>query len=265
MTQNVKLKVAVLGFGAIGKPVLEGISEIAQAELVGVVVRRAGSTQGVYTELTLEEALDRADLIVECAGGDALKTLGPKVVAAGKNLLTVSFGQLTDENLRRVLLEDGPGNTYLSTGAIGGLDILSAATINGGLNEARLTSRKLPKALVQNWMSEEETEKLLQTSEEVTVFSGNVTEAIKLFPASLNIAVALAAATGLWKETQVELVADPQAKLTRHEVNASGETGTYHFEIVNEPSPENPATSGVVAKAVLRGVAALAKPSGTFV
>ncbi|HUH53830.1 MAG TPA: hypothetical protein VLZ31_07325, partial [Microbacteriaceae bacterium] len=67
MTQNVKLKVAVLGFGAIGKPVVEGISEIALAELVGVVVRRAGSTQGAYTELTLEEALDRADLIVECA------------------------------------------------------------------------------------------------------------------------------------------------------------------------------------------------------
>lgn len=265
MSKKEVLRVAVLGFGAIGKQVVAGISNIPGVSLTGVVVRRPGSTDGLCAEISLQEAIECSDLIVECAGGEAIRTLGPQIIAAGKDMLAVSFGQLADEDLRQKLLLEGPGRTYLSTGAIGGLDMLSAATIAQGLDRVTLTSNKLPKALIQGWMSEADADKLLSTADPVTVFEGGVDEAIKLFPASLNIAVAVAQATGLWTDAKVRLVADPQAKLTKHTIEASGATGNYRFEMLNEPSADNPATSGVVSKAILRGIAALAQPSGTFI
>lgn len=264
MVEKRNLKVAVLGYGAIGKQVVAGLTDIPEVEFIGVVVRRPGSATG-HKEISLEEAIGVADLIVESAGGEALRTHGPTIIAAGKDLLAVSYGQLVDEELRQKLLFDGPGKTYLSTGAVGGLDILRAATIGDGLEKATLISRKLPKALIQNWMDEKETKQILGTKEAITVFKGDIKEAIRLFPASLNIAIALAAATNLWEETIVELVADPNARLTKHVITASGDTGNYFFEIVNEPSKENPASSGVVAKALLKGVATIASPSGSFV
>ena len=267
------LRVSVIGFGAIGERVVEGLVRgvAPGAAFAGVIVRdsvtpgegRAASAG--YRELTLAEALADSDLIVEAEGGDSVREYGPAVITAGKDLLVVSVGAIADPDLRRVLVDDGPGRTYFSTGAIGGLDLLAAATVNGGLDQATLTSRKLPGSIVQPWMSDEEAQKLTDATEPVTVFEGPVTEAIELFPKSLNIAVALAQATGLWEATTVRLVGDPQATLTKHEIHASGTAGEYAFTILNHPLQANPASSGVVSQALLKGVAALARPSGTLI
>lgn len=99
----------------------------------------------------------------------------------------------------------------------------------------------------------------------MTVFEGTVHDAIEQFPASLNVAVALAAATGLWERTTVRFIADPGAALTHHEIAASGAAGEYRFSIQNAPEPDNPASSGVVADAVLIGIATLAGESGSIV
>ena len=273
MTQHNVLRVSVIGFGAIGERVVDGLENGATpgAEFVGVIVRESvtpgegRSAKAGHRELTLDEALAESDLIVEAAGGDSVREYGPSVIAAGKDLLVVSVGAIADPDLRRVLVEDGPGRTYFSTGAIGGLDLLAAASVGGGLDQATLTSRKLPGSIVQPWMSDDEAQRLREAVEPVTVFEGPVTEAIKLFPKSLNIAVALAQATGLWETTTVRLVGDPQATLTKHEIQANGESGEYAFTILNHPLKANPASSGVVSQALLKGIAALANPSGTLV
>lgn len=273
------LKVSVLGFGAIGKQVCAGLStdgydplgiaKLQGVKLQGVIVRRPGATNGSYKEFELKAALAQSDLIVECAGGEALKMYGPQIVQSGCDLLAVSVGQLVDTELRDKLLgsstNNAHGKTYLSTGAVGGLDILNAARRDGGLVKAQLVTTKLPKALVQPWMEEKQKQNLLSTTTPLRVFEGSVKEAITLFPASLNVAVAVAAASGLWEETMVTLIADPQSKLTNHRIEANGPAGSYRFDIENEPSPDNPATSGVVAKALLSGIARLANPGGSFI
>lgn len=267
------LRVSVIGFGAIGERVIAGIEggSAPGATLASVIVRdnetpgEGRAAQAGYRELSLADAISASDLIVEAAGGDAARECGPRVVAAGTDLLVVSVGVIADPRLRRLLVTEGPGRTYFSTGAIGGLDLLAAATLGGGLDQATLTSRKLPGSIVQPWMSAAEAARLRDATEPVTVFEGPVGEAIKLFPKSLNIAVALAQATGLWEQTIVRLVGDPEATLTTHEIHASGNSGEYAFTIRNHPLEANPASSAVVAQALLKGIASLARPSGTLI
>lgn len=67
----------------------------------------------------------------------AARDIGSRVVVAGKNLLLVSVGALADPELSGALLARGPGRTFISSGAIGGLDILAAAA-------ARADSTGLP-------------------------------------------------------------------------------------------------------------------------
>jgi len=63
----------------------------------------------------------------------------------------------------------------------------------------------------------------------------------------------------------VRLTADPKASLTSHVIEASGPSGEYRFEIRNNPSPQNPRTSGIVPFAVLRSLEAAIGERGGLV
>lgn len=258
------LRVSVVGAGAIGSRVAAAIASgaVPGATLSGVVVRRTGSATG-YPTLPLEEALAASDLIVECASVPAVATIGPRVIDAGKDLLVTSVGALADAALRARLLEGGPGRTFVTTGAIGGLDLLAAASRGDGLDTVSLTTTKAPSTVAQPWMSDGERNRILTTKGSLEVYSGTVTDAIRLFPKSLNVAVALALATRMWDSVAVTMVAAP-TELTTHRIVASGRAGDYDFTIRNLPHPDNHATSGIVPEAVLAGIARLARPSGSF-
>lgn len=271
MTTRAALRVGVWGYGAIGKEVARALAadELPGATLAGIISRRPelpnAPENGGYTRLTLDTAKEHCDLIVECATGDRLREHGPALIAAGVDLLPASLGALAKPATREALIERGPGRCFLTSGAIGGLDLLSAAARSGGLDAVSLTSTKRASSLATPWMTEEERERLDAASEPFTLFEGTVQRAIELFPASLNVGVALAAATGMWNEVIVRLVADPHADRTVHRIVATGAAGEYDFSITNHPMPDSPRSSGVVAHALLRGIAAIARPSGSFV
>ncbi|GAA2844229.1 TetR family transcriptional regulator [Leucobacter komagatae] len=273
------LRVAVVGSGAIGARVIEELAagNVPGAELAGVVTRRADALTEAVGELSagitdfgddLDAAIRESDLVVECAGISAAQSIGAQVVSAGRDLLIVSIGALANTESRRALTS-GPGVLRLATGAIGGLDLLAAAArpggIEGGITSASLTSTKGAASLVQPWMSAEQVRRLETATEPFTLFEGAVAEAVELYPGSLNVACALAHATGLWRETLVRLVADPQAERTTHEIAAAGAAGEYRFVMTNAVSEANPTSSAVVAETVLRGIGVLAGPGATFV
>ncbi len=261
------MKVAVLGYGAIGARVSRALhaGDIIGVEFLGVHTRTPSRARadGIRA-LDRSGMIANADLVVECAGVAAVHEVAPAVIAAGKNLLLTSVGAVADLRMREVLLRGGSGRTFLTSGAVGGLDILAAAALGGGIEQAALTTTKPPRAVIGPWMDAATQREILGTAEALTVFEGSVDEAIERFPASLNVAVALAAATDLWEQTTVKFVADPSAVLTRHEITASGAAGSYRFEIQNRPDPNNPATSGVVADAVLQGIRTLVGVSGAI-
>lgn len=251
-------RVVVAGHGVIGSRVAAELADggVAGARLVGVIDGRL-LTDPPAPQCTLEEALQIADMVVECAGQPAVHEMVDLVLGAGLDLVVTSVGALLDERLRPRLGSLGPGRLVGTHGAVGGLDLLASAARAGGVDEIRVRSTKKSVALVREWMSAERAAEVLGATTPVTVFSGGAEEAARLFPDSLNVVAALATAVGSSDAIVVELIGDPAALMTTHEITARGGLGDYQFTIRNTPSAENPRTSAVTAWSVLHTVASL--------
>jgi hypothetical protein len=95
--------------------------------------------------------------------------------------------------------------------------------------------------------------------ERTVIFEGSAAEAVRLFPANVNVAAALSLA-GLGAErTGMQVVADPTLDRNVHEVVARGSFGELRLRVANVPSPANPKTSFLAclsALATLRRLAA---------
>jgi aspartate dehydrogenase len=259
-------RIALIGYGAIGRELLEHLEpELAAGtvEPAGAVVRHPdrypSPPPGGF--VSIDEAAG-SDLVVECAGVVAARQLGPVVVAAGTALLVTSVGALADPDVARALLE-GPGELVLTSGAIGGLDLIRAAAQAGGLDRLTITTTKTASSLVQPWMDEDAAERIRHLMEPELLFDGTPAEAIERFPANVNVAVALGiAARGLGEiadglaKVRVRIIADPRTDTSTHVIEAAGASGAYRFDIGNRPSRANPRTSALTAQAVAADVRA---------
>ncbi|MBT2597949.1 aspartate dehydrogenase domain-containing protein [Arthrobacter sp. ISL-72] len=248
-------RVGVIGYGAIGVPVVAGITagRVAGAVLEGIISRSPLSNVPVK-QLDLAEALECCDLLVECAGQEALVEHAEDVLRAGVDLLVTSIGALADREFSRQLHAAVPGRLFLTSGAVGGLDLLSSGARAEGYDKVTITTTKLPGSLVQPWMKEALVEEIRNARGPLDVYEGSAAEAALLFPKSLNAGAAVAIAVNNWDAVTVRVRADPAAELTSHVIEASGNIGEYRFEIRNKPSEDNPRTSGVVPFAVLRSL-----------
>ncbi|WP_313813847.1 aspartate dehydrogenase domain-containing protein [Glutamicibacter sp.] len=247
-----ELRVGVLGFGAIGSVVARHIADgkVAGASFQGIAVRHLHEELH-YPQFGIDEAVKCCDLIIECAGQEALREHAVKILGAGVDLLASSLGALADRGFAEQVRQAGPGRLLLTSGAIGGLDLLGAGAAMGGFQQVTLTTRKLPATLIQPWMSEAQCSQLAAVVEPVVVFSGSAAQAAQKFPKSLNIAAAVALTVGDWDVVSVRLIADPNATLTEHRIDARGVGGEYSFSIKNYPSQQNPRSSGIVPWALL--------------
>lgn len=254
MTPGTERRIGVLGHGAIGSLVAAQIAagQVAGGVLEGVILRRRQNLP--YEQFSLEEALERCDVIVECAGQQAVREHAVEILDAGVDLLVISLGVLADQDFADRLAHAGPGRLFFSSGAVGGLDLLASGARMGEYSEVRITTRKLPATLVQPWMSQAQRAELESATAPVEVFAGPARQAAQNFPKSLNVAAAVALAVGNWEVVSVRLLADPDATLTEHTIEARGASGEYSFSIRNQPSAQNPRTSGVVPWAVLRSL-----------
>lgn len=246
-------RVCLLGYGAIGRVVAKELQAgaVDGVTLVGLVSRSPVVAPPVR-QMTLAEAIEAADLVVECAGSAALLTAVEPVLTAGRDLLATSVAALLDPSLQGWLDELGPGRLRCTHGALGGLDLLASAASLGRLDDVFLRTTKQPGALVQPWMDDAERRRLTEATKDVLVFAGTPADAGRLFPQSLNVASALALAVGNSNGVRVELHADPAAELTTHRIEATGPHGCYLFEMQNRTSADNPRTSAVVPYSLLQ-------------
>ena len=263
VTPSSELRVAVIGCGAIGSVVAAQLRDgnIPGAQLAGVV-----DPQGApgFPELSLDAAITESDLVIECAGQSVLAAAGPRVVAAGRDLLVVSIGALTDDGLLTRLYGAGTGRVYLATGAVGGFDLLRAAARMAPLTRVEIVTTKKPGGLVQAWMDEAEAERVRTTGGPLEILRAPARVIAHRFPKSANVAAAVALAVGDWDVVEAAVVADPAADLTSHVITAEGPAGHYRFEIRNRPSLRTPTTSEVVPYAVAKAVADIAARTGSF-
>jgi aspartate dehydrogenase len=250
-------RIGLIGHGAIAKALLQTIAPWnTQVEVVGIVRRTPGGT-------TIDELLQqKPDLIVECAGHEALRTRGPQVLAAGIDLLIASTGALADASIETALRDaaaGGKSRALLIAGAVGGLDALAAAR-HAGLGEVLYVGRKPPGA----WRgtAAEETVDLAQISSATQIFEGSARQASLRFPQNANVAAAIALAGVGFDKTRVQLFADPGISGNLHRIEAQGAFGKFHIELAGIALPDNPRTSRLTVGSLAR---ALADPGESIV
>lgn len=251
-------KVAVIGYGSIGKEIIASAKrqEIPNAKIVAVFDKQSQVVNSVdnqnsdvhlfseFDEFYNSQIYSNLDVIIECASKDAVKEYGKKIIESKKDLIVLSVGAFSDKKYL-VELQDlsNLNNTkiLIPTGAIAGLD--SIRSVKKYLDSLSITTTKHPKSLAGAPFFKRSKIKLDDINSETVLFEGNASTAIELFPANVNVAVATALAGIGLEKTRVSIKADPLISVNKHEIVAKGSFGEIHIIVQNIPSPSNPKTS----------------------
>lgn len=241
------MKIGLMGAGAIGQYLLKKINDGSHPtmEVKSVFVRNKEKykelEEAFHVELftDINEFLSSdIDIVVEATNVQTVNTYFETVIKQ-KDLMVISIGAFSNENLVEIAREQDSHKLYLPSGGIGGLDLVQNARALGNLDAVTLTTRKPAPSLTD--------EKLVN---EKIIFEGSAKEAIDLYPKNMNISIILSLAGIGTTQTKVVLVADPHADKNIHSIEAKGEFGEATFKFVNEPLKENPKTSALAALSI---------------
>jgi aspartate dehydrogenase len=246
----------LVGLGAIGRSLVGQLS--SPFSLGGALTRETHAAEAeqllppdtpLCTEIAELLALE-LDIVVECAGQEAVRAYSQAVVESGRDLLIVSTGALADDRLRDSLLTTRPdrGRLIVVPGAIAGLDGLGALEA-GALHSVTYTSIK-PAAAWKNTQAEAIVE-LDQLHAPTEFFLGSAREAAQRYPKNANVAATIALSGVGFDDTRVRLIADPDAVENIGRIEARGDLGDLDVTFKGPASPTNPKTSAVTASSIL--------------
>lgn len=257
------IRVGIIGFGAIGRPLWEAIAAGRAGDAVcpAVLVTRARSEGGApLTDDPDAFFAERLDAVVECAGHGAVRAHGERALREGADLIVTAIGALTDDALHARLVDaatESGRRLILPSAGIGALDMLGAAAV-GGLTRVRVTVRKDP----ASWIGTE-AEGLVDLSaltEPAVLYEGPVRDGARRYPGNVNISAA-AALTGIGLDrTELRIVADPTIETHVVELEAEGAFGRFRFMEDVLPSEENRKTGRIVGMALVKTVRQLSSP-----
>lgn len=253
-----KRRVALIGFGGLGRTVLERLSAEGDPEIAAVLVRaeqvaeaKAMMPPGVEAISRIEDVPSDVDLVIETAGHEAVARFAEDVLRSGRDFLLVSSGALGDrtleERLRRTVRETGR-RLLVASGAIGALDLLQAAAAAGPV-DVRYVGIKPPSA----WKgTHAETVVALSDLREPTAFfHGTAREVVGLYPKNTNVAATVSLAGCGFDATEVRLVADPAGRGNVHRVEIRSALADANIEIEAKALPSNPRTSTVTVFSIV--------------
>lgn len=240
--QEVTLKVGLIGYGAISRFLIERLRFEPDIQIVSVFAVPAADDR-VPAAASIEELLHlEPDLVVECAGHEALRQCGAAVLRAGKDLLVASVGALADRTLEESLqtASRSGGRLVIPAGALGGLEALRTA-MEAGLHTVEYVGRKSPAA----WKgtAAEELIDLTEVTSATTFIECEARTAALKFPQNANVVAALALAGIGFERTRVRLMVDPDATGNHHSYVAKGEFGEITASIKSKTLAANPKTS----------------------
>jgi aspartate dehydrogenase len=212
-----------------------------------------------YTDLDAFLATPGLDLVTECAAPAAVRACARQVLLAGKDLLIMSSGALTDSALCEELYDlstESNLRLMVPSGALGGIDAIRA--VRGHLDEVVLTTTKPPEGLrgapgFKDW--EDHTFDGAQV-----IYEGPALEAVGLFPANVNVAATLSLVGLGAVKTKVTVVADPASPGNVHEITAKGDFGLMRFRLENVPHSRNPRTSYLAVLSALETLRSACTP-----
>lgn len=237
--------VSVIGQGAIGRTVSTALIQgrVPGCSLIGTADSSTGEPQ-------VRALIADSDVVVEATTAAAARSLIPLAAAAHTDIIVCSCAVLADDTvLGQQAAGTDTGRILLPAGAIGGFDVLAAATRRDGDTAAvEHITIKRPAAL---GVSED-------IDHPVEVFCGSARQAARRFPKTSNSSVALAFATVGLDRLQVTVIADPAASGTRHLLRWTSPIGAYAFEFSNAVDESSGGrTSLITAWSVLEALAGL--------
>lgn len=259
-------RVAIAGLGAVGKVIAREIDKgIPGLKLTAVSARDVAKAQTFVRQLQhevpvvgLETLAEHADIVVECAPSELLPKIAEPVLKAGKKMVVLSVGALLAYPELRELAAKHGGAILVPTGALIGLDAVAAAA-EGTIHSIRMTTRKPLNGLAGAPYLVENGIDVASIKTPTRIFSGTAREAVKGFPANLNVSVALSLAGIGPDDTLLEVWADPTVTRNTHHIEVDADTASFNMTIENIPS-ENPKTGLITARSAVALLRKLSAP-----
>ena len=254
------MKLALIGFGGLGRIVADHLSREREAQVVAVAARphQAESIRALFPHVQVVDTADALigcspDLVVECASHGAFRQYAEPVLRARLDLIAVSCGVLADREYReRVLRAAAEAGVSLEipAGAIGAIDVIAAAR-TAGLDRVAYVTRKNAKA----WRNTPAAGMVDLAAKEPRLFFDETAErAALVFTDKANVCATLALAGIGFERTRVQFWLDPAVDKSVHLIEADGPCGTLRIELANNVAPSDGKASLLTAMSILRAV-----------
>jgi len=250
------MNLGIIGCGAIGTDVAKAADKMKEIEKIYLYDIKKKASENLCKALkkaeirNVKDFLECVDVVFEGASQQAIREYAKQILKAGKDLILMSVGSLFDDVFRKELEEIARGKCckiYVPSGAVCGIDGILSASMDG-LNEVTLVTTKPPASLGKH------------LDERTILFEGTAREAVKKFPANINVAASLSLAGKGFDETKVEMVADPVVTRISHKILAHGKFGRLRVELENMPNPNNPGSSYMASLSAIATLRRLIDP-----
>lgn len=217
-------KIALLGFGVIGKKLYEQILKESLLEIIFIYDPK----EEVPTHLALAnppsgDDFAKVDLVIEIAASKVVESFGREIVKH-TDLMPFSLTALANQKLFDDILEVAilhQHRLFIPHGAILGLDgIFDGRNL---FDEVQIVTIKNPKSLGRNDMARS------------IVYEGNARDVAELMPKNVNVHAALALAGIGFDKTKSVLISDPGIKENTHMITVKNADTV--FEIVTRSNP----------------------------
>jgi len=265
-SKNYKLKICVVGCGAIGSRIakaihndfkkdcrITGLYDIDQSKVDHLV---KSLSLNINKEASLNELIKDCDCMVEAVNAQSTKNLIKKALIAKKNVLAMSVGKILKAQDLFQLARKNKCHILLPSGAIAGLDAIKAASL-ARIDHITLTTKKPPAGLMNNPYLAKKGIDLSNIRKETVLFEGDVDTAVHCFPQNINVAATIALASQIRKnkkKIKIRIITSPKFKTNSHEIEMIGEFGSLYTKTQNIACPDNPKSSYL---AVLSGLQTL--------
>ncbi|PPA78547.1 MAG: putative L-aspartate dehydrogenase [ANME-2 cluster archaeon HR1] len=268
--EGIMLRVGIVGCGAIGSAICHALdTQIEGAQLVAIHEHHIELVESLITTLRckpkvmkIRQMVQKVDLIVEAASPNVVAPTALLALENGCSVMIMSVGALVDNQLLHKLVtlaKEHNCKIYIPSGAVTGIDGIKSASI-AGIKSVTLITTKPPQALTGAPYVVDNNIDLNGFKEPAVIFEGTASEAVKAFPANVNVALSISLAGIGTKKTRVNIVVDPNSDKNRHKIEVIGDFGKFTSCVENIPSPDNPHTSYLAALSAIATLKKIASP-----
>ena len=227
-------RVAIAGLGAIGRVLARRLADGIPGLALACAAARDHAKAQTWLEaekivcplVGLETFPQHADLAIECAPASVIEQICRPMLEAGKQVMVLSAGALLPRPELMELAKARGGQIIVPTGALLGLDAVTAAA-EGRIHSVRMITRKPPGGLVGAPYLEANGISLEGLNGPKRVFSGTARDGAAGFPANVNVAAALSLAGIGPDRTMMEIWADPTIDRNCHSIEVDSDSARF--------------------------------------